>query len=70
MASMGRNVQIRAPLKLNGFRLALELDSGTAFQDHDPFILGLVVPEPFGRGLPLGDDPLDMNAITTVNRRQ
>jgi len=56
---MRRDVQIRAPLKLHRIDFPFELDGGPAFQDDHPFILLLVVPESFGRGLPLGDDPLD-----------
>jgi hypothetical protein len=57
-------------LKLDRLRLALEMDDGSAFQDHDPFVFFLVIPEPLGRALPLGDNPLNTKAAVTVNLRE
>jgi hypothetical protein len=48
---VGWNVQIRAPLKYHGFKLALELHGGTPLQDKHPFIVVLVIPETWRGGM-------------------
>jgi hypothetical protein len=37
-------------------------------QHHDPFALVLVVPEPFRRGVTVGDDPFDADIVSAEER--
>ncbi len=46
-----------AGLHLDG--LVLETKSGRSLQHDDSFVLLLLVPESFGRGMAMGDDSLD-----------
>ena len=66
MPRVGGDVQIRAALEFHQFGLALEFDGGTPFQDDDPFVAFLIVPEAFRRPLALGDDALDPNALVAA----
>ncbi len=45
---VGRDIQVRTSLQFHGLGITLNLQGGTAFQEHDPFVVVLVMPEPFG----------------------
>lgn len=57
MPPMGRDVDERAGRHLD--QLILEPQPGGTLEQQDEFALGLIVPEALGRGVALGDDPLD-----------
>ncbi len=57
MPSVCRNVDEVPRLHLD--HSILKLEPGRSFQHHDPFMLILVVPEPFRRGVAVRNDPFD-----------
>jgi hypothetical protein len=44
----------------------LELKPGSPLKDHQPLVLGLVVPEGFGRTVPRANDPFDSDSIALL----
>ena len=66
MPRVGGDVQIRTALEFHQFRLALEFDGGPPFQNDDPFVAFLIVPEIVRRPLAIGDDPFDPDALVAA----
>src|SRR5207253_11335597 len=64
--AMGGNVEERARRQRYCLRVALEADSGSAPEEHHPFVVVLVVPESFGRTMAVGHDALE----THMRRRE
>ncbi len=59
VAVMRRDVQAIARRQQAGMALVLEAQAGGATEQHDPFALGLVVPETGRAGLAAGNDTLN-----------
>ena len=47
----------------------LKLEAGGTGQDHDPFMLALVVPEAFGRFVARAVDPFNPDAVALLKNR-
>ena len=70
MTFVRRNRQVITGPEFDGIRPILEADASSAFQDHHPLVLALIVPEPLGRSVTLGNDPLNPKVVRLQDVRE
>lgn len=66
MILVGRDVHVVPWLHLD--HAILELQPCHTFQQDDPLVQRLVIPEPFGRGVAVGDNSLDTHVGSGQDR--
>jgi hypothetical protein len=55
--------------RLHFYHSVFKLELGGTGQDHDPFVLGLVIPEAFRRFVARRDDPFNPDAMALLKNR-
>lgn len=63
MLSMDRDVDVIARPHFDGLIVAVKKQFCSTFQNDHPLVLVLIVPVPFGTGLPGRNDPFDADVV-------
>ena len=69
MTTMGRQMQPVARLQSTGVVLIGQLQFSASGQQEHPLIMILVIPRPFRRNLPSGNDSFNLNTARLLQQR-